>query len=413
MSPALPTDDAKPGIRRKLAALFAADVAGYSRLMAADEEGTTRRLREHRAIMDALIAHHGGRIANTAGDSVLAEFGSSVEAVRCAVEVQEALKSRNDALPEDLRLEFRIGVNVGDVIEQGEDLLGDGINIAARLESVAAPGGICISGEVRDQIDGKLTLQCVSMGQQRLKNIRRPIKVFRVAGDGKGRAGTVTRVLSGTHTRGSLVVAAAVVVMALGALWIAWERWWSGPPPQTALDPATDRASVDQGAIDSVARQSVKAHPILARGSFGGHEYVLVGTWGTKWVEAEAEARAMGGHLVTISSPEEDRFVVDMIRNEDAVWRLRDEGDRWQRYGPWIGLVQMEGAEEPAGGWVWSNGEPLTYTNWFWHQPDNYGGIEEFGRYREFSNQPGIKWDDARRNATAKGYIVEFSAGRQ
>ena len=135
-------------VERRLAAILAADVAGYARLMAADEVATFRTLSAHRQIFDALVANHGGRIANTAGDSVLADFPSAVHAVECAMEAQEHLAEANAHLTPDQRLEFRIGVNVGDVVVQGGDLLGDGVNIAARLQTLAEPGGICVSGTV-------------------------------------------------------------------------------------------------------------------------------------------------------------------------------------------------------------------------------------------------------------------------
>src|ERR671912_1671572 len=138
-------ETAGPRIQRRLAAIFAADVEGYSRLMGVDEVGTLRTLTAHRAIMDRLIAEHGGRISNTAGDSVLAEFPSAVDAVQCAVAVQEAITQATQDTPESNRLQFRIGVHVGDVMVRGGDLLGDGVNVAARLENLADPGGICIS----------------------------------------------------------------------------------------------------------------------------------------------------------------------------------------------------------------------------------------------------------------------------
>ena len=167
-------------VKRKLAAILATDAVGYSKLMSANEEGTLKVLAAHRAVIDGIIEFHEGRIINTAGDSVLAEFGSPVEAVRCAVEIQDALKTRNDSLPESQRMQFRIGVNLGDVMEKGEDLLGDGVNVAARLESIAEPGGICVSSSVYDQIAGKLDLGFVNIGTQSLKNIQRPIQVYRV-----------------------------------------------------------------------------------------------------------------------------------------------------------------------------------------------------------------------------------------
>ncbi|SFM28075.1 lectin-like protein, partial [Shimia aestuarii] len=160
----------------------------------------------------------------------------------------------------------------------------------------------------------------------------------------------------------------------------------------------------------SFASKITKQSVYKSRGTstFDGHEYALVQTWGVKWIEAEAEARAMGGYLAAIDSQEENDFVVSLFRDEESVWRLRDEGERWQKFGPWIGLVQKNQDQEPAGGWVWSNGQEMTYSNWFWHQPDNYDGVEHFGRYRQFSDQLGIRWDDARQDTTAKGYVVEF-----
>src|SRR5215218_7759428 len=133
-------------IERRLAAIFAADVAGYSRLMNQDEVGTLRTLTVHREIMDGLIAEHGGRIANTAGDSVLAEFSSAVNAVQCAVEIQKALADLNTGVDPNRALRFRVGIHVGDVMVRDGDLLGDGVNIAARLEAMAEPGGVCVSG---------------------------------------------------------------------------------------------------------------------------------------------------------------------------------------------------------------------------------------------------------------------------
>ena len=140
------------GVTRKLAVILAADVAGYSRLMAADEEGTLATLNACRQVIDELIARHHGRIFTTAGDSVMAEFASAVEAVRCAAAIQQAIERRNGDLPEPRRMLFRVGVNLGDVMVGGDNLFGDGVNVAARLEGAAEPGGICISGAVYDQI---------------------------------------------------------------------------------------------------------------------------------------------------------------------------------------------------------------------------------------------------------------------
>lgn len=167
-------------VERRLAAIFAADVAGYSRLVRADESGTLCALSSHREIMDGLIAEHGGRIANTAGDSVLAEFPSVVDAVQCALAVQDRLAEANEVLAKDKRICFRIGVHVGDVVLSGKDLLGDGVNIAARIETLADPGGICVSAAAFDYVRQALPLVFDDLGPQQLRNVDEPIRVFAV-----------------------------------------------------------------------------------------------------------------------------------------------------------------------------------------------------------------------------------------
>jgi adenylate cyclase len=167
-------------IERKLAAIFAADIAGYSRLMARDEVGTFARLKACRVVIDELIASHRGRIFNTAGDSVVADFASAVDAVQCAVAVQAAIATEHAGGADDEPMQLRIGVHVGDVMVDGENLLGDGVNIAARLENLAEPGAICVSAVVRDQVGNKLPVAFVGLGDQQVKNIDQPIRVYRV-----------------------------------------------------------------------------------------------------------------------------------------------------------------------------------------------------------------------------------------
>jgi TolB-like protein/class 3 adenylate cyclase len=166
---------------RRLAAIFAADVAGYSRLMGADEEGTHERLKAHlRDLVNPKIGEHSGRIVKNTGDGLLAEFSSAVEAVRCAVEVQGAMADREAEVPEVSRIRFRIGINLGDVIVEEHDIFGDGVNIAARLETLAEPGAICISRVVRDQVRDKLDYTFEDSGEQHVKNIARPVRIYRV-----------------------------------------------------------------------------------------------------------------------------------------------------------------------------------------------------------------------------------------
>jgi adenylate cyclase len=167
-------------MERKLAAIFSTDVVGYSRLMGDDEEATIRTLTAYRTIISSLIQHHHGRVVDSPGDNLLAEFASVVDAVRCAVEIQHALKAKNAELPDHRQMQFRIGINLGDVIVEGERLYGDGVNIAARLESLALPGGICLSGTVYEHVESKLALSYEHLGEQTVKNIAKPVRVWRV-----------------------------------------------------------------------------------------------------------------------------------------------------------------------------------------------------------------------------------------
>jgi adenylate cyclase len=165
--------------KRKLAAILSADVKGYSRLMGTDEEATLRTLQEYKEVMESSIQHHRGRIVGGAGDSLLAEFASVVDAVQCGVEIQQVLRAKNDLVPEDRRMDFRIGINLGDVIEEGDTIYGDGVNIAARLEGLAEAGGICISESAYQQIENKLPLRYDYVGEHTVKNITKPVRVYR------------------------------------------------------------------------------------------------------------------------------------------------------------------------------------------------------------------------------------------
>jgi adenylate cyclase len=219
-------------VERKLAVIFAADVAEYSRLMGLDEVGTLRRLQAYRVILDQLIAAHRGRIFNTAGDSVVADFASAVDAVECAVAVQEAIEKENEDLPAGEQMRFRIGIHLGDVIVDGHNLFGDGVNIAARLEALAEPGGICLSGAVRDQIGSRLAIGLTTLGEQRVKNIAEPVRAFRVGGTpGRGSPPSAHRGRAAIRA-GLLVPAVLAVIAAAGAAWWLWPAPGTVPPPQ-------------------------------------------------------------------------------------------------------------------------------------------------------------------------------------
>jgi adenylate cyclase len=170
---------AEERVERQLAAIFAADVVGYSRLMGSGDEGTLAGLKARRELIALKSKQHRGRIVNTPGDSALVEFASAVDAARCAIEIQKEMARRNAVIPENRRLEFHIGINVGDIILDEGDIYGDGVNIAARVESLASPGGICLSENAYQQIKGKLTLNASDMGEQQLNNIA-PVRIYSV-----------------------------------------------------------------------------------------------------------------------------------------------------------------------------------------------------------------------------------------
>ncbi|MDX2201500.1 MAG: adenylate/guanylate cyclase domain-containing protein [Hyphomicrobiaceae bacterium] len=200
-------------MRRKIAAIIAADVVGYSTQIARDEEGTLARLQASRSVFEEFVGRYHGRIFNTAGDSILAEFASAVEAVRCALEIQESLRTKNMALPEGHKMQFRMGINLGDVVERNGDLLGDGVNIAARLEALSAPGGICISRSIYEQVQNKISISFADIGPQSVKNIPTPIHAYVVAAE----AGGLPQVAARRAPSPALVAAAcgAALVIAL------------------------------------------------------------------------------------------------------------------------------------------------------------------------------------------------------
>jgi adenylate cyclase len=266
--------EGKP-VERRLAAILAADVVGYSRLMGIDEVGTLRALQAHRReLIDPKIAAHRGRIVKTTGDGVLVEFPSAVEAVACAISVQRGIALRNQGVVEDKRVIFRIGVNVGDIISEATDIFGDGVNVAARLESLCEPGGLCISRAVRDQVRDKLPVTFDDLGEQQVKNIARPVRAFgltpqaieavpELAPSGfKGRGGQDRRLW---------IIVALVVVLVVGG----GAAWWMvrAPPPVSRSAEPTAATPVPIGA----ARASIAVLPLEALGAEGGSDYFADG----------------------------------------------------------------------------------------------------------------------------------------
>ncbi|MCA1375316.1 adenylate/guanylate cyclase domain-containing protein [Bradyrhizobium sp. NBAIM03] len=234
-------------VERHLAAIFAADVAGYSRLVGLDELGTLKGLASAREVMDTLIEEHGGRIANTAGDSVLAEFPSAVDAVQCGVAVQGRLLEMGREIARDRRVQFRIGIHVGDVVARGRDLLGDGVNVGARLQEVAEPGGVCISGAVYEQVHKALPFSFKNLGLKKLKNIDRAVQAYAVSSESLGSARTGfadPTAHDGASQRARSIALAAIAVASLVLASAGGAVWWMGAQQRGGVQNAGDSTPV-------------------------------------------------------------------------------------------------------------------------------------------------------------------------
>jgi TolB-like protein/class 3 adenylate cyclase/Flp pilus assembly protein TadD len=218
-------------MERKLTAILAADVAGYSRLMGVDEEGTLAALRSHREAVDGLIVAHRGRVFSSAGDSIVAEFGSAVEAINCAVEVQQEMAGRNAAVAKDRRLQFRIGLNIGDVMAEGGNLFGDGVNVAARVQELAEPGGICAARNVYDQVKHKVGVAFESLGSHHVKNIAEPVAVYRALTDGMAARRRAVVWLTNLRRQPRALGALVLVLLLAGGAAAGWTLYPRSPPP--------------------------------------------------------------------------------------------------------------------------------------------------------------------------------------
>ncbi|TMJ57178.1 MAG: adenylate/guanylate cyclase domain-containing protein [Alphaproteobacteria bacterium] len=269
------TVTAERRVERRLAAIMAADVVGYSRLMGADEIGTLRALSAHRReLIDPTIAARYGRIVKTTGDGVLVEFPSAVEAVACAISVQQGIALRNAGVAEDKRLIFRIGINVGDIISEAGDIFGDGVNVAARLESLCEPGGLCISRAVRDQVRDKLPVTFDDLGEQQVKNIARPVRAFGLTPE----AITAIPELAPSGFKGQggpdrrRWIIAALVTVSLAAGGTAW--WLVRAPP---LTPERAETITTTPVPIGAAPASIAVLPLEALGAEGGSDYFADG----------------------------------------------------------------------------------------------------------------------------------------
>ena len=309
----MPTQD----VKRKLTAILSADVKGYSRLMGEDEEGTLRTLTAYRDVMATLIQQQYGRVVNAPGDALLAEFESVVDAVKSAVEIQRELAKRNAELPIDRRMEYRIGINLGDVMVDGESIYGDGVNIAARMESLADGGGICISGTVYDHIENKLTLGYEYLGEQTVKNIAKPVRVYKVMLEPKA-AGKVIgekKAKSRQWQRTALIVIAILIVMAaVAAIWKLYIR--PTPPIEVASKEKMAYPLPDKPSIAVLPFMNMSGDPELEHFSDGITEEIITALSKTPklFVIARQSTFAYKGKPVKIRQVAEDlgvRYVLE------------------------------------------------------------------------------------------------------
>ncbi len=327
---------------RKLAAILSADVVGYSKLMADDERATVNTLKEYRLAIARVIERHKGRVVNAPGDNILADFPSAVEAVQSACEIQQVLKGRNLELAADRRMEFRIGVNLGDVIEEADGTIyGDGVNIAARMEALAEGGGICISSSVYDAVEGKIEFGFDFLGEQQVKNIAKPINVYRVRTEGKDAPSE--QPAHGVFSRGFVAAAAVVVVVLAGVIvWLITDR--SQPEPEVV---AEDAAGAEV-AVEATPETAPENDPILAMPT-GPTIAVLPFTNTSGDPEQEYFSDGITEEIITELSRRSNLFVI--ARN--STFRYKGQSVDVRQVGQELGArYVLEGSVRKAGGTI-------------------------------------------------------------
>lgn len=370
---------------RKLLTILAADVANYSQHIEDNEVLTLKHLAELRKLMDPIIDSHGGTIANTAGDSVLAYFDSPVEAVSAATNIQISHSQNSMNSAPNKPLMFRIGINIGDVaIQPDGDILGHGVNVAARLEQLAEPGGICLSQSVMDQVSGKLQIEFTKVGEHRVKNLSQTIVVYSVGKSASGLRKRLGRLTNGfiSNPRAQFGFTVIAVIAASLAIWIQRDE-----PVSTSYSSISDFLSSNP-TLEAI----IEHYQPSTVGHFQGRDYIILQTWGGEWDDIVALGEKLGGYPVAINSKEENEFVYELTMKHPDHWQVL--GNKIHA-GPTIGLVQAPSSVEPNGGWSWSNGESLTYENWKTYGPDNTGGNQSLARFgvRKDTGK-GSTWND-------------------
>ena len=358
---------------RRLAAILAADVAGYSRLMGADEEGTHERLRRHlRDLVDPKIKEHRGRIVKNTGDGLLAEFSSVVDAVRSAVEMQRAMADRNVETVEDKRITFRIGINLGDVIAEEDDIYGDGVNVAARLEALAEPGGICISRVVRDQIRDKLPYPCEAKGDQSVKNIARSVRVFTLRPEAVAElpATSVSGFVSQRPRIAPMIVAVGAIALAIAAV-----AWWVWPATRSPQYPPASVSSAAEN-VRPTPSTPPKASPVIPQQQSALWDAVIAGNVAEAIVSirAGADVNALDTRA-NIAGPNGRRPLnYAAIRNDTAMIRaLLDAGANINEANR-TGFTPLhhagEAGSKEAATLLITNGASLTLRNKYGQTPE-------------------------------------------
>ena len=336
------------GFKRKLTAILSADVKGYSRLMSQDERGTILTLTAYKKAMTILIQEYKGRVVDSPGDNLLAEFGSVVDAVNCAVEIQRELAERNTELPPARQMEFRIGINLGDVVEEEDRIYGDGVNIAARIEGLADGGGVCISGTAYDQVVNKLGLEYEFLGEQEVKNIERPVRVYRVLSFPGAAAHRVVRAKTATAKKWRKVVLAIAVILvigaAVGAIWNLYFR------------PSVEPASVEKMAFPLPDRPSIAVLPFVNVGGDQEQEYFSDG---------------MTDDLITDLSKISGLFVI--ARN--SVFTYKGKPVKVQQVAQELGVrYVLEGSVRKVGDQVRMNAQLIDATTGYHLWAERYDG---------------------------------------
>jgi len=386
--------------KRKLATILAADVAGYSSHIEINEESALQQLRELRAILDRAIAAHGGRIANTAGDSVVAEFDSPVEAVRAAIEAQSAHKAHNNAVSVDQRLLFRIGINIGDIVvtERG-DVLGNGVNVAARLQTLSEPGGICLSENVQEQIRSSIDFPITKIGEHFVKNMQRPVRVYSILSEDRSPLAALRARVIAVCRRPATQIAMIAAVAALSIVAVLISLYQSDDSGPDGLLTRLENAS----GFDDL----ILFFPDHVRGELGQSAYVIITTPALSYEEAAAVAAKFGGHLAAITSREENDYLYALSVSRGGFWRTEETAVWPQADGPVFGLYRSRIESDPKKGWVWSSGEPVAYTNWADSAPENAGGSQWFAQFRNGKGtSPKNEWDDIDSRRTS--FIIEY-----